>query len=57
MPFKSKAQQKFMYAKHPEIAKKWEDKYGIPKSLPQHTKKKNKKVVKALKKAIFKKKR
>lgn len=25
MPFKSKAQQKFMFSQHPEIAKKWSD--------------------------------
>lgn len=23
MPFKSEAQRRFMYAKHPEIAKRW----------------------------------
>jgi len=28
MPFKSKKQEKYMWAKHPEIARKWEDKYG-----------------------------
>lgn len=35
MPFKSKAQQKFMFAKHPQIAKRWADKYGVPESLPE----------------------
>jgi hypothetical protein len=35
MPFKSKAQMKFMYAKHPKIAKRWEDKYGISKKIPK----------------------
>lgn len=35
MPFKSKAQQKYMFAKHPKIAKKWSKKYGVPKSLPK----------------------
>ncbi len=25
MPFKSSKQQRFMYAKHPEIAKRWTD--------------------------------
>jgi hypothetical protein len=25
MPFKSEKQRRFMYAKHPEIAKRWED--------------------------------
>jgi hypothetical protein len=42
MPFKSKAQQRFMYANHPEIAKRWEDDYGIAKNLPEHVKKKRK---------------
>lgn len=28
MPFKSEAQRKFMYAKHPAIAKRWAEKYG-----------------------------
>ena len=29
MPFRSKKQMKYMFANHPEIAKKWVDKYGI----------------------------
>jgi hypothetical protein len=40
MPFKSKAQRKFMYAKHPEMAKEWEDKTPKGKKLPEHVKKK-----------------
>ena len=28
MPFKSKKQEKYLWAKHPEIARKWEKKYG-----------------------------
>jgi hypothetical protein len=28
MPFKSVKQRKFMYAKHPTIAKTWAKKYG-----------------------------
>jgi hypothetical protein len=28
MPFRSLKQRKFMYAKKPEIAKKWAKKYG-----------------------------
>lgn len=35
MPFKSKSQMRFMYAKHPDIAKRWEDKYGISKTMPE----------------------
>jgi hypothetical protein len=28
MPFKSVKQRKYMWAKHPEIAKRWTKKYG-----------------------------
>lgn len=28
MPFKSAKQERFMWAKHPRIARKWVDKYG-----------------------------
>jgi len=34
VPFKSKAQQGFMFTRHPKIAKKWVDKYGVSKNLP-----------------------
>ena len=50
MPFKSKAQQKFLYAKHPEIAEEFAE--HTPKSaygkLPEHVS--DKKKVKAKKK-------
>ena len=36
MPFKSESQRKFMWMKHPDIAKRWSDKYSTPKSLPVH---------------------
>ncbi len=36
MPFKSKAQQGFMFAKHPVIAKRWAKEYGVSKNLPAH---------------------
>lgn len=39
MPFKSEAQRKFMYAKHPKIAKKWQKKTG-KKKLPKKVRKK-----------------
>lgn len=43
MPFKSKAQMKYMYANHPEIAKRWREKYKQDTSkLPEHKKKKEK---------------
>ena len=28
MPYKSEKQRKFMHAQHPEIAKRWDKKYG-----------------------------
>ena len=43
MPFKSKKQRKFMWARHPEIARRWTEKYG---SKIQSKKKKKKKGVK-----------
>ena len=36
MPFKSKAQLGFLFARHPQVAKDWVRKYGVPKTLPQH---------------------
>jgi len=32
MPFRSEKQRKFMWARHPEIARRWTNKYG---SKPQ----------------------
>lgn len=40
MPFKSKAQQGFMFAKHPKIAKRWAKKTKSMKSLPARVRKK-----------------
>ena len=35
MPFKSEAQRKMMYAKHPQIAKRWEKETPKGKALPK----------------------
>jgi len=40
MPFKSKAQQGFMFANMPKTAKKWAKETPGMKSLPAHAKKK-----------------
>jgi len=40
MPFKSKAQQKFMFARMPKIAKLWAKHTKNIKSLPKRVKKK-----------------
>ena len=37
MPFKSKQQRKFLHAKHPKIAKKWEKKTPKGAKLPKKT--------------------
>ena len=47
MPFKSKAQQGYLFAKKPALAKKWADKYGVPKNLPKKKKNINEKIAKA----------
>jgi hypothetical protein len=40
VPFQSKAQQRMMFAKHPEIAKRWAKETDDIKSLPEKAKKK-----------------
>ena len=40
MPFKSQAQRKYMYAKHPKMAAEWEAATPKGKKLPKHVKKK-----------------
>lgn len=42
MPFKSQAQRKMMYAKHPEIAKRWEKETPKGKALPKKVSKRGK---------------
>ena len=44
-PFASKAQERFMFANHPEIAKRWA-KITDQSSLPEHVKKHHRKVIK-----------
>jgi len=39
MPFKSKAQQGFMYAQHPKIAARWAKETPNMKDLPKKVKK------------------
>jgi len=36
MPFKSQAQRAWMYANHPEMAKRWEKHTPKGKKLPEH---------------------
>ncbi len=35
-PFQSESQRRFLWAKHPEIAKRWADEYPNQKNLPKH---------------------
>ena len=40
MPFKSAAQRAYMYANHPDIAKRWSAEYPNQGKLPEHVKQK-----------------
>lgn len=40
MPFKSQAQRGFLFANHPEIAKRWASEYPNQGKLPKHVMKK-----------------
>jgi hypothetical protein len=42
MPFKSKAQMRYLYSQHKDVAKRFAS-YGVPKNLPEHVKKPKKK--------------
>ena len=42
MPFKSEKQRRFLWAEHPEIARKWADKYPQKEKLPLYAKRKKK---------------
>lgn len=35
MPYASKAQSRFMHAKHPDIAKRWDKEFPNQKGLPE----------------------
>ena len=41
MPYKSKAQARYMHARHPEVAKRWDRKYGGQGGLPERKRKKD----------------
>jgi len=42
MPFRSEAQRRFLYAKHPSIAKRWSEEFPNQGKLPLHARKKKK---------------
>ena len=61
MPFKSKKQEKFLWAKEPKIAKKWTKKYSsfkdggkVESKLKEHSKHHTKKHMTEMKKQIKK---
>jgi hypothetical protein len=37
MPFASQAQRRYMYARHPAIAKRWRKEHGPQHDLPERT--------------------
>ena len=49
MPFRSEKQREFMWAKHPDIARRWTEKYG-PYVRPTKKKKRKKSFMKPRKK-------
>ena len=42
MPFKSERQRRYLWRNHPEVAKKWADKYGSKTKKKTKTKKSKK---------------
>lgn len=52
MPFKSQAQRRFMYAKHPKIAKRWSKEYPNQANLPEKVKGKKRSGSKEIKDVI-----
>ena len=46
MPFRSEAQRRFMFAKHPDIAERWSKEYGPkPIDLTKHAPKRKRRKV------------
>ena len=43
MPMKSKAQRRYLWARHPEVAREFESKTAKGKKLPEHVKKRKRK--------------
>lgn len=39
-PFQSEAQRRYLWLKNPKVARDWAAKYGTPKNLPMHKRKK-----------------
>lgn len=50
MPFRSSAQRRFLYAKHPDIAERWEKEFPNQTGLPEHVKKKTAKIPRVVRK-------
>jgi len=47
MPYKSKAQLRFMHARHPKIAARWDKEYGVSRNLPERVKPRDKRTSRA----------
>lgn len=43
MPFQSESQRRFLWLKHPEVAKKWAKEFPNQKDLPKHKRQKRNK--------------
>lgn len=53
MPFVSQAQRRYMYAKHPGVAREFESHTPKGSRLPQHVSKKHRKVLKRLRRNSY----
>jgi hypothetical protein len=54
MPFRSEKQRRYLWAKHPEIARKWADKYKTNKDLPMYVNSEERKSADTEKRALEK---
>jgi len=37
MPFKSQAQRRYLYARHPKVARRWRKEHGPQRNLPERS--------------------
>lgn len=54
MPFRSQAQRRFLFSKHPDIAKRWASEFPNQKRLPERIHSKYKQAL-AIERAVHKK--
>ena len=53
MPFKSEAQRRLLWAKHPDVAQKWSDEGYTQKGLPMHASDRSRPAMKKAKRQAY----